>query len=102
MIIIWSDFAKKMLKEIHNHYRIKASKIIADSIKNDIFSATKQLLNFPKSGTVEQTLKRLNQNHRYLINGNYKIIYKLVKEGVLITDVFDTRQNPIKINNPKR
>ncbi len=102
MIIIWSDFAIKMLKEIHNHYKTKTTKIIADRIKNDIFSATKQLINFSKSGTEEHTLKGLNQNHRYLINGNYKIIYKLVKEGVLITDVFDTRQNPIKINNTKR
>lgn len=91
-----------MLKEIHNHYRKKASNIIADKIKHNIFLSNRQLINFPKSGTEEQTLKRLNQNHRYLVNRNYKIIYKPVKEGILITDVFDTRQNPIKLNNPKR
>jgi hypothetical protein len=34
--------------------------------------------------------------------GNYKIIYKEISEGVLITDVFDTRQDPIKINDEKR
>jgi hypothetical protein len=33
----------------------------------------------------------------YLVEGNYKIIYKRVKEGALITDVFDTRQNPSKM-----
>jgi hypothetical protein len=30
------------------------------------------------------------------------LYHKKVKEGILITDVFDTRQNPIKINDPKR
>jgi len=24
------------------------------------------------------------------------------EEGILITDVYDTRQNPIKMNNPER
>jgi hypothetical protein len=37
-----------------------------------------------------------------LIKTNYKVIYKRVKEGVLITDIYDTRQNPTKINNPER
>jgi hypothetical protein len=44
----------------------------------------------------------LGEGHRYLIESNYKIIYKEVPEGILITDVFDTRQDPTKINNPKR
>jgi len=47
-------------------------------------------------------LLQLEEEHRYLVNNNYKIIYKKVEEGVLITNVFDTRQDPIKINNPKR
>ncbi|WP_166387105.1 type II toxin-antitoxin system RelE/ParE family toxin [Polaribacter sp. 11A2H] len=102
MEIIWSDFAKKMLKEIHYYHKKKANKIIADNIKKDIFSTTKQLDNFPNSGTEENALKILNQNHKYLISGNYKIIYRPIKEGMLITDVFDTRQNPKKINNPNR
>jgi hypothetical protein len=36
------------------------------------------------------------------VSGNYKIVYKQVKEGVLITDVFDTRQDPEKINDTER
>jgi hypothetical protein len=47
-------------------------------------------------------LMELGEGHRYLIESNYKIIYKEVPEGILITDVFDTRQDPTKINNPKR
>jgi len=47
-------------------------------------------------------LRRLNQGHRYLVRGNYKIIYKEIPDGILITDVFDTRQDPVKINKPGR
>ena len=56
----------------------------------------------PVSGPIEINLEKINEGHRYLVKGNYKIIYKEVPEGVLITDVFDTRQDPIKINKEER
>jgi toxin ParE1/3/4 len=102
MKVIWSDFAIRIIKEIHFYNKEKASIKIANKIKKDIFLTTKQLHKHPFSGSEEKVLKKLNQNHRYLVNGNYKIIYKPVKEGVLITDIFDTRQNPTKINNLNR
>jgi plasmid stabilization system protein ParE len=102
MKVIWSDFAIRMIKEIYFYHKRKASIKIAHRIKKDIFSTTKQLHNHPFSGSEEKVLKKLNQNHRYLVKGNYKIIYKTVKEGLLITDVFDTRQNPDKTNIQNR
>lgn len=98
MKIIWSDFATKKLKEIYIYHKDNVNKKVADKLKKSIFSSTKQLLNQPNSGQLEPTLQRLQQQHRYLVCGNYKIIYKPVKEGILITDVFDTRQNPSKLN----
>ncbi len=97
MKVIWSDFAKKMLKEIYTYYQEKATTSVARKIKSAIFKATKQLHKYPHSGSEEEILKDLKQHHRYLVKGNYKIIYKPVEEGILITDVFDTRQNPNKI-----
>jgi plasmid stabilization system protein ParE len=102
MKVIWSDFASETLKDIYDYYKEFASETIARKIKENIFIATRQLINHPESGQVEETLLQLEKGHRYLVNNNYKIVYKKVKEGVLITDVFDTRQDPIKINNPKR
>lgn len=71
-------------------------------MKNGIFWATRQLSKHPNSGQIELTLKQLGEGHRYLIKGNYKIVYKEVDEGILITDVFDTRQDPRKINDKRR
>ena len=101
MKIIWSDFASETLKDIYDYYKKVASVTIARKIKENIFIATRQLINHPESGQIEETLLQLEEGHRYLVSNNYKIVYKKVKEGILITDVFDTRQDPIKINNPK-
>jgi len=97
MKIIWTDFASDSLFEIYKYYKEAASKDVAQKIKYKIFAATKQLLKHPLSGQIEVNLQKLGEDHRYLVEGNYKIIYKRVKEGLLITDVFDTRQDPVKI-----
>jgi len=55
------------------------------------------LLKHPKLGQIEACLKNLNEEHRYIVKGNYKIIYKEIKQGILIVDIFDTRQNPTKL-----
>ena len=102
MKVIWSNFASETLKDIYDYYKEIASEVVARKIKENVFIATRQLINHPESGQIEETLEQLEEGHRYLINKHYKIVYKQVKEGVLITDIFDTRQNPIKINNPDR
>lgn len=70
---------------------------VARKIKSRIFNTTHQLIKHPLSGQIETTLQKLNEDHRYLIEGNYKIIYRRIKQGILITDVFDTRQDPVNI-----
>lgn len=98
MKIIWSDFASEMLSDIYQYYKLKASPAIAKKIRIEIFTATQQLKKHPVSGQIELNLEKLNEGYRYLVKGHYKIIYKEVSEGVLITDIFDTRQDPLKIN----
>lgn len=102
MKIIWSDFASETLIEIYKYHKTVASIEIAKKIKTSIFQTTKQLIAQPELGQIEVSLLQLNEGHRYLVDGNYKIVYKNIKEGVLITDVFDVRQDPIKINDLKR
>lgn len=102
MKIIWSNFASESLKEIYLYHKEVASEPIAKRLKTNIFNTTRQLIKHPLSGQIEETLAMLEQGHRYLVKGNYKIIYRKINEGILITDIFDTRQDPIKINNPNR
>lgn len=102
MKIIWTDFAIDNLKDIFDYYSNKASKKVAHKIRKQILESTKQLINNPESGQVELNLEKINQNHRYIVCGNYKVIYKVENKEIIINDIFDGRQNPIKMNDGKR
>jgi len=102
MKIFWTEFASQSLFEIFHYYKDAAGVTVANRIKTRIFIATRQLSKQPESGQIEITLQRLNEGHRYLVCGNYKIIYKRIDHNILITDIFDTRQDPIKITRSKK
>nr|WP_264554426.1 hypothetical protein [Flavobacterium sp. N1861] len=53
----------------------------------------------PEIGQEESLLKQRSVHYRYLVFKNYKIIYSIDNEKgfIKIADVFDTRQNPLKI-----
>lgn len=101
MKIIWTDFAVNSLKEIFDYYAINANKKVAHNIRNQILIATRQLRHQPESGQIEPHLKKLKLQYRYIVCGNYKVIYKIDTVQIVINDVFDTRQNPLKIERDK-
>ena len=102
MKIIWTDFAVENLKDIFDYYSNKVSNKTAHKTRKQILNATKQLIKNPESGQFELNLENLKQNHRYLVSGNYKIIYRINQNQIIINDVFDTRQSPIKMNDENR
>jgi len=97
MKVIWTNFALESLHETYTFYKATVNIRVANKIRAEIFSGVKQLKAQPNSGTIEVLLETTNEGHRYLIIGNYKIIYKISKKNIYITDVFDTRQNPEKL-----
>lgn len=102
MQILWSGFAKECLKDISFYYKHVAGPKISNKIRSQIFRATRHLVKYPASGQEEPFLKGQDQVFRYIIAGRFKIIYTIEGRKILITDVFDTRQNPIKVNKPGR
>ena len=97
MKVFWTKFALAELHNIYDYYKVNVSVLIANNIKNSILLSTHQLESQPLSGALEVLLQQLNQGHRYIIRGNYKIIYMIQSKRIYITDVFDTRQNPVKM-----
>ena len=97
MKIIWTFPAKFRLKEIYLYHKHYASLTIAKKLKQKIFSATHTLIRHPKIGQEEELLKHKQKEYRYLVQGNYKIIYKIDKDIIYVEDVFDCRQNPNKL-----
>lgn len=101
--IYWTDFSKKELKNIFNYYKEKASLNVAKTLVIGITTEVKKLKKQPTIGQEEELLKNDPREFRYLVYKNYKIIYWVSNEKntAEIFDVFDTRQNPIKINRIK-
>jgi len=97
MKIIWTEFAKIQLRQIFDYYADVASKSIAHKIVKSIFNRTVLLKTHPKIGTIEEHLSDTPYKYRYLIEINYKIIYRISENVIYVTDVFDTHQNPEKI-----
>ncbi len=95
--IIWTNFAIAELKNIYLYYYIVAGETVADKIRKSIFNATAPLTKQHFIDTIEENLIELKQGHRYLLSGNYKIIYRVINNDIFITDVFDCRQNPKKM-----
>jgi plasmid stabilization system protein ParE len=98
--IYWTEFAEKELERIFEYHREKANYGIAQKLVNGIYNKTLGLKEQPEIGKIEELLKERKQQFRFLVYKNYKIIYWLNPEQnrVEITDVFDTRQSPIKIS----
>ncbi|CAH8289840.1 plasmid stabilization system protein ParE [Mariniflexile fucanivorans] len=101
--LFWTDFSQRELEKIYKYYRKKAGARIAKKLVNGIYNETLKLKSQPKIGQAEKLLDKRKQEFRYLVFKNYKIIYWINhnENRVEITDVFDTRQNPIKIERTK-
>lgn len=97
MKVIWSAWALQQLDEIHVWYCTRSSSTVADGIVEDIMTMTNLLEQFPYGGQVEPWLSHLGLDHRRVVAGNYKVVYRVVGDVVRIVDVFDSRQDPWKM-----
>ena len=97
IIVLWSDSAISELQAIHDYYLTKANLKVAHKIVNSIVDKSLLLSDNPRMGQVEELLKHRKDEIRYLVEGNYKIVYTIKGHIVLIASVFDCRQDPKKL-----
>ena len=92
-------FAYNQLISITEYYNAAGYQRRGKKLKNELIKQTGLLAKNPKLGQEEFYLQVLNQRHRYLlIDPSFKIIYLQIGEIIYVTDIFDTRQYPEKIN----
>jgi toxin ParE1/3/4 len=97
MKIIITQSALLRLRKIHAYYKSRVSRETADRIRHKIFDAIEILKENPEVGPIEENLQDLHLGHRRLVEGHYKIIYRLEGHTVYVTDIFDSRQDPSKM-----
>ena len=90
-------FGLEQIKFIYSYYNNNVSTKIARQIKAKIISCIKTLKEIEVEWEADEFLVYLNKNHRRLICGNYKIVYYYNSQQniIYVTDVFDSRQDPI-------
>ena len=82
--IIWSEFAVEDLKSIHDYISLD-SKVYASRFIEKIISRVDQLETHPESGRM---VPEYNSNSiKELIEGNYRIIYKINSDFIGIVRV---------------
>ncbi len=94
--IRWTKKAITQLEKIADYY-FEYSPTAAQSILNAIFRKVALLEIYPANYPIEPLLEQLNKQHRFMICGNYKIIFRVVEQDVFIQVIFDCRQNPKKM-----
>jgi plasmid stabilization system protein ParE len=102
MNIVWTIPASDDLENIFKFYKNNASREKAQEILNLIFDATDiftlENLATKEIGQIELDLQNRNRGYRYIVESHFKIIYFIDKKNIVITHVFDTRQDPKKKN----
>ena len=98
MKIIWSQSAKAQLREIFDYHLAVASEQVALRLVEKIASHVNILKDNPQAGSREESLTTYSQEFRYLVEGNYKIVYYTDENRTIISLVFDCRRDPAKLS----
>ncbi len=99
MIIKYTDQALISLNEALSLIKGKTDPKIIVAIANKIFFRCEKLSENPRIGRLEDYLEHIGAGHRRIIEGNFKIIYRIEGKVIYITDIFDTRQDPEKMKS---
>ncbi len=97
--IFWSDTAIKELEKIFDFNKTISGVLFARKTTKIIVKKTTLLKSRPNIGQREQSLLDRENKYRYLVVGNYKVIYWQENHLIKIATVFDCRQNPDKLKN---
>lgn len=97
--IEWSELAEKQLKDIFDYFLMRANIKVATKIIDKITERVDVLYYNSFSGQKEELLSEYPADYRYLVEGNYKIIYWIGPNIITVASVFDCRQNPKKMKN---
>lgn len=98
--IVWSRRSLNDLRKIYDFHVASsglkfADKIVANILdKADLLESNK--FDYSHIGSVDESFSHLKYSYRKLIEGHYKITYRIGRGKIYIVRIFDTRQNPNK------
>ena len=66
-------------------------------VKKELIKLARSLADFPEKFSIEKYLVKEPECYRSVSKWNYKIIYEVTNEYIIIVDVFHTSQHPSKM-----
>jgi len=96
MTIKWHIEAVGDLDKIYDYYVTKNPRAAA-VLYNKILDDVEILKTQPYVAAVEQMLVGCPESYRSLVVGNYKVVYLIKNDLILIVQIFDCRQPVIKL-----
>ncbi len=94
MEIEWQGAAKRQIQEIFDYYNSVAGMKIARKVVRKIVERPRIIVRNPEAGEREWLLEDLSFEYRRLIEGDYKIVYRVDDNKVMIVAVWDCRRDP--------
>ena len=100
LTVYWTQTAEDKLSDIFEYYKFNAGVRIAKKLINGIIDTSLELDKNAYGGQKEILLENRIQGFRYTVFKNYKILYWIDETNkiIFISNIFDSRQNPNKIN----
>ncbi len=96
MKVIWRKKASDELEAIYNYIKTESEQN-ALAVFNWIYDLCNSLVVFPEKFPTEPSIN--NPDVRFAVVWNYKIIYAIHKNSIVILRIFSTRQNPKKLHS---
>ena len=91
--VLVTEFAKNDLREILEYYQSSSQKYV-EKVISDFQENILSLKKYPKSGRIVPELERQGiENYWDLIQENYRIIYEISGEIVIVHTIIDGRRN---------
>lgn len=94
--IRWDRLAKDKLDAIYE-YIAEDSVVAARKVKKELVKLTRSLNDFPQKFSKETFLADQQENYRSVTKWNYKIIFEVTEEYIIIADIFHTSRHPAKM-----
>jgi len=89
-----TDFAIAHLVESVELTMAGASLEKREEVIDRVLEETRTLVVWPHAGQVEIWMEGRTFVYRRLVVGNFKVIYRIEKDLIYVTDIFDGRQDP--------
>lgn len=91
--VVIPSTAKESLREIISHIK-KESPVAATKVRKELIRKAKSLSESPERFSKEEYLSGKPGNYRSVARWHYKIIYKVLKNEVVILRFIHTSRNP--------